>query len=136
MLSIQAHLAFVRLVAAAALAERSLITETRRAEVARAKPASLAASTHVLATSCTEQVILAAPLNALATCDVGRDGRQAELWPPIFAGFSCIKVAAWSAIVVTIDVCTVLGICLDREGRSLLSMQHSSSGSVEDTRSR
>jgi hypothetical protein len=78
------------------------LTETRSAEVASAKPASLAASTHLLATSlmsgCREQVILAALVstpNALAMYDDGRDGSKAEPRPLILAG--CISVAAaWS----------------------------------------
>jgi len=85
-----------------------LLTETRSAEVASAKPASLAASTHLLATSlmsdCREHVILAAPVstpNALATWDGWRDGSEAEARPPILAG--CIRVAAaWSDAAIAV----------------------------------
>jgi hypothetical protein len=107
-----------------------MLTETRSAEVARAKPASLAASTHLLATSLMsdwrEQVILAAPAstpNALARCDDGRDGSEAECArPPILAG--CIKVAAaWSEAAIVVVAAVLLlpffspsgGAC--REGR-------------------
>jgi hypothetical protein len=92
-----------------------VLTETRSAEVASAKPASLAASTHLLATSlksdCREQVILAAPAstpNALARCDDGRDGSEAEgARPPILAG--CIRVAAaWSEAAIVVVVAAVL----------------------------
>lgn len=64
--------------------------------MARAKPAILAASAHLLATSlmsdCREQVILApaSTPNARATCD---DGRAEEARPPILAGISV--AAAW-----------------------------------------
>ena len=96
--------------------------------MASAKPASLAASTHLLATSlksdCREHVILAAPAstpNALARCEDGRDGSEAEgARPPILAG--CIKVAAaWSEAAIVVVVAAVLpffplvGAC--REGR-------------------
>jgi hypothetical protein len=87
-----------------------ILTETRSAEVASAKPASLAASTHLLATSLTsdwrEHVILAAPAsapNALASCDDGRDdGSEADgARQPILAG--CIKVAAaWSEAAIVV----------------------------------
>jgi len=106
-----------------------VLTETRSAEVARAKPASLAASTHLLATSLKsdwrEHVILAAPAstpNALARCDDGRDGSEAECArPPILAG--CIRVAAaWSEAAIVVVATAVLllpfpsgGAC--REGR-------------------
>jgi hypothetical protein len=115
-----------------------LRTETRRAEVASAKPASLAASTHLLVTPlmshCKEHAILL----TLATCDNGRDGSRP---PPILV---CIKVAAaWSDAAIIV-VCTVLGPCLSLlcvvkgvlwGGRAVLSMRTAAKGSLEDKRS-
>jgi hypothetical protein len=83
--------------------------------VASAKPASFAASTHLLATSCREHVILAAPAstpNALqASCDDGRDGSEAKgARPPILAG--CIRVAAaWSEAAIVVAAVMPFGFC-------------------------